>query len=479
MHDVDRARGDGRPAEPVDRLVRVRVDREVGERDDLRPHRHVVPVDLHLARTFGELATARALGLVAGEHDAVAPVGQLVGEVVHDPTARCHPRRGDDDAGGAGPVEPHRPLDVVDGVHVRSVEVGEELTRLGAELWSAARRRPSVAVQRGEGHRAVDEDRDVRDVAALHQPPQLQEHQLGAVDGEGRDQHAPAPGHRAADRVGQQLRVRWWVPPVAVRRLDHDRVRLGRVGRRPQERVVRTSEVAAEGHPLPSQAQRGGGGAEDVSRRAQREGDVRSQPQRVLEVHRLDQLQCLLDVAVVVQRERGAVPGEAGVVGVAGVLLLQVGAVPQDDGRQVGGLGGARHPAAETVLDQPRQVAGVVEVGMGEHDVVDACRVDGEGVPVAAPVDRQALVEPGVDQHADAAGLHEEATARDGVDGAQEGERRDGGGVARCAHGTTLGAAAPGRQSPTTRPPGTNGTADPRRERARSEQDPHLPRSRP
>ena len=110
---------------------------------------------------------------------------------------------------------------------------------------------------------------------------------------------------------------------------------------------------------------------------------------------------------------------------------------------------------------------------------VDRGGVDGERVPVAAPVVRQTLVETGVDEHPGAAGLHEEAAARDGAGGAQEGERRDGGGGARCAHGTTLGAAAPGRQSPTTRAPGTNGTADPRRERARSEQDPHLPRSRP
>ena len=51
----------------------------------------------------------------------------------------------------------------------------------------------------------------------------------------------------------------------------------------------------------------------------------------VVQRHRLQQRQGALDVGRVVQRQGGAVPGEAGSVGVRGVLLLQVGAVAQHD----------------------------------------------------------------------------------------------------------------------------------------------------
>src|SRR5262249_39013476 len=44
--------------------------------------------------------------------------------------------------------------------------------------------------------------------------------------------------------------------------------------------------------------------------------------------------------------------------------------------------GGAMDPAPITVAHQSRQIAGVVEMGMGEHDVGDAPRRDGEGGPV-------------------------------------------------------------------------------------------------
>lgn len=62
-------------------------------------------------------------------------------------------------------------------------------------------------------------------------------------------------------------------------------------------------------------------------------------------------------------------PGEPGEAGVLGILLLQVGAVPQDDGRRRCGSLGAPRWSGETVSHQGREVAAVVEVGVSEDDV--------------------------------------------------------------------------------------------------------------
>ena len=237
--------------------------------------------------------------------------------------------------------------------------------------------------------------------------------------------------------VGQPLRVGHRVRPVAVRRLHHDRVGGRRVRGRAEQRVVPAAEVAAEEDPVPVDGQRDRRRAEDVPGGAQPQRDPAGDRHVLVERDRLEQRQRALDVVGVVQREGGSVLGEAGLVGVRRVLLLEVGAVAQHDRRELGGLGRAPDRPAEALLDQPREVAGVVEVRVGEHDLVDGGGVHGELVPVAPPQRGRALVEPGVDQHPGARALHEEAAAGDGARGAEEGE----GGLDHVVHSRTRTAA--------------------------------------
>jgi len=54
--------------------------------------------------------------------------------------------------------------------------------------------------------------------------------------------------------------------------------------------------------------------------------------------------------------------------------------------------------AAEAVGHEPRQVAGVVDVRVGQDDVVDRGGFDRQGLPVAQPQVLEALEQAAVDQ---------------------------------------------------------------------------------
>jgi len=74
--------------------------------------------------------------------------------------------------------------------------------------------------------------------------------------------------------------------------------------------------------------------------------------------------------------------GVAPAVGVFRVLLLDMGAVQQNDLGKVGGRRCRKYVVAEALLDQLGQVAAVVEVRVGQDDAVDRRRIDRERLPV-------------------------------------------------------------------------------------------------
>ena len=83
--------------------------------------------------------------------------------------------------------------------------------------------------------------------AGAHQPAQMEEDDLGAVDRERGNDDRPAALRRAAQRLLEELhRARVVVSAIAVGRLDDDDVRRRRRGRRAQQRMARPPEVAAE-----------------------------------------------------------------------------------------------------------------------------------------------------------------------------------------------------------------------------------------
>jgi hypothetical protein len=88
-------------------------------------------------------------------------------------------------------------------------------------------------------------------------------------------------------------------------------------------------------------------------------------------------------VGLGVERPGRMVLGEAGAVGVGGVLLLEVATVGQHDPGERAGAPRREDVAPEAVPHERGEVAGVVEVRMGDEHGVDRRGVDRERLPIS------------------------------------------------------------------------------------------------
>ena len=132
-----------------------------------------------------------------------------------------------------------------------------------------------------------------------------------------------------------------------------------------------------------------------------------------------------------VQRQRRPMLGVALAIGVAGVLLLDLGRVEQ---HQLGQLIGRRRAVdrrVEPQLHQPRQVPDVIDVGVGEQHVLDRRGLETRVLPIPEPQLLEPLEETGVEQHSGLAGVQQVTRAGDRTGGTME---RD---TERIGHGLT------------------------------------------
>ena len=190
------------------------------------------------------------------------------------------------------------------------------------------------------------------------------------------------------------------VRAVAVGALDHQVVGVGGEVGVPGEDGVEAAHVAAEEDTglaavLPDEDV-GGGGAQEVP------GVAVGERERVVhllgpgEGHGAEELHRLAHVLLVEERQRGGVLGEPLAVEVAGVFLLQVGGVEEQDLGQL--LRGRRavDGAPEALLDEARHPPDVVEVGVGEDHRVHTGGRELRLRPVAQAELLLALEHPGV-----------------------------------------------------------------------------------
>ena len=100
-----------------------------------------------------------------------------------------------------------------------------------------------------------------------------------------------------------------------------------------------------------------------------------------------------------------------------GVRLLDVGRVPQHDGHELPGQAGGHDPAVEALLHQQRDTASVVDVGVGDDDIVDVAR--GEVQHTVVPL-VPSLLESAVDEDALSVDLHTVTAPGDGLGSAEK-----------------------------------------------------------
>ena len=137
-------------------------------------------------------------------------------------------------------------------------------------------------------------------------------------------------------------------------------------------------------------------------------GRVRCDGRLGVESSHLHKRQHLLNVVDVVQGTWVRMLAEAMFAGKRSVLLLQLGAVPQDDLRQCGRAWGAEDGSAKSLGHQSRQVTAVIKMGVTQDDGVEFSYRNSCGVPVAEPEGLQALKEPAIEQHGGSVAVEQE-----------------------------------------------------------------------
>ncbi len=348
--------------------------------------------------------------------------------MVQHPPAGRHSRCRDDDAGKALVVDRARFADVVGLDEAARIERIAVAVEIGLDLVAVYGDGGAVDAEGRQSHRAVDVDREVGDPALSDEPTQLEQDDLGPVDGEGRDHDgAAAPGGTDDGILECRERRGGRMPPVTVGRLDDDHVRVGRRRGVAQERVVPAAEVAAHDQAarrLAGDSEGDARGAQDVPRPRKPGGDAIGDLDLLVEAHRAEALQRDAGVGLRVEREGRGVLREPLAVGVGRVLLLEMPTVGEDDPAQLLRRRRSEDGAAVALLHQGRQVARVVDVGVGQHHRVDRFGGHGELAPVAKAQRLLTLEQAAVDEHPRPRGVEQEAASGDGPRRAEEAEDR-------------------------------------------------------
>src|SRR6185503_17646067 len=92
-------------------------------------------------------------------------------------------------------------------------------------------------------------------------------------------------------------------------------------------------------------------------------------------------------------------------IAIVGFFFLQARGVGQKDLQQVSSAARAKYRPAKTMADEARQIAGVVDVRVGNDHRVDSGCVERRLLPVAIAQIASTLKEPTIDQDARATGF--------------------------------------------------------------------------
>lgn len=118
-----------------------------------------------------------------------------------------------------------------------------------------------------DGHRAVEEYRDVRQASGSLQTVQVEQEALCSPHGECRDDHRSAPSNRATDNFRKSiLGIPRVVPAISIGRLNNNIVGFRNRNRIDHGGVVVAAEIAGEENGVAVPVKLDGSRAQDVTR---------------------------------------------------------------------------------------------------------------------------------------------------------------------------------------------------------------------
>ena len=407
--------------DPVDEAVLIRVAALASQHINAGVDLNRLAEQLDLLGAVHQTAAQRAVALIAHKQHGAFLAPQVVLQVVTDAAGIAHAAGGDDHLGllvhiqGLGIVRGDRQAQVGAGDGVDALLEQLQGFLIGALVGVLLEH---IGGFHGQG--AVHVHREVvvaLDEAVLLDVADEVQKLLGAAHRKAGDDHVTALIQRGLDDLRQVADIirRGAVGAVAVGGF-HDHI-VGPVHGDgiPQQGLADVADIAGEHENLLSVAfpdgDLDGSGAQQMAHVHHADGDA------VEDVH----------AVVIAAGHELAVNAKGVLLGVEGlhqglaaalvlavlvlrVAFLNVGRVQQHDLAQVGGGLGGVHMAPEAVLVQQRQIAAVVDVGVGEQHRVQTSFGDGQGrifVQVCA------LFHAVVDHDVLAAGLQQKTAAGD------------------------------------------------------------------
>ena len=417
----------GRGLQPGLEVVDIGVRGEAAELDDLGLYGELRIVDADVRMFLGDLPTERTGGLVADHYDGVTLAGDGVLQVVQDTTALAHPAGRDHHERAGLVVQLHallRRLGVVQRLKPEHVDVVTQgLVDIVVEALLIAPMDRCHAI----GERAVDVHRNPRQLVLVEQLVEVIHHLLRAAQTEGRNDDA------ASLLVGLQNDPQQIVlhvghgrmHPVAIGAFDdQDIPALDRLRVDQQGHAVPT-DVTREHNPLPQRPladfEFDNRRSQDVPRRDEPHADIGGQFMPLVKVQRLNQSHDIFGILRGIQRLDQILASPLAVE-VLGVLLLNVGGILEHDVRDVSGGIGAEDRAVEPGLVESRQVAAVIDVGMGENDRIEFLGSAVELHVLDPGILAMPLKQPAVEQQPQVVRLDQVLTAGDFTRGSEKGD---------------------------------------------------------
>ena len=199
----------------------------------------------------------------------------------------------------------------------------------------------------------------------------------------GHDHFAPAAvgvhDHIPELPLGRLDRI---VEAIAVRTLRDEQVDVLRNVRIAQDRHPAPAQVAGEsqpfGKPILLDIEHGDRRAQNVARVTEGQGHARGYRKGAAVAQAYELFQAIGCILHGVERlQRWQTPPGPLLVHIDGIVLLDVARIAQHGRAQVATGRGGEDIAAKPILDQRRNVARMVDVGVGKHEGVDGTRFEG------------------------------------------------------------------------------------------------------
>ena len=415
-------------ADPLQQMIPVGVGGQTGEIDDAGVDGDLLTEELDALGALQQTAAQRALTLIAHKDHGGLGAPQIVLQVVANAAGIAHAGGGDDDLGA---------LVGVQGLGLLG-RLGQGQAGEGEQVLSALYHFDGLLVQITPQITGVDlgglggqrtvhhhlEVGDGLDHALVLDLAQEIEKLLSAAHGEGGDDDVAASGEHIVNEGGQCLGIALGgrVVTIPVGGFHDDVVGLLDGLGIPDDGLIHVAQIAGKdqfpGHALLGGPNLHAGGAQQMARVGEADAHAGADVDVLTVLAHLNQLQGRLGIGEGVQGLHDGTTGALTfLVGPLGVALLNVGGVAQHDAEQLPGQTGGVDGAGEALLDQQRHPAGVVDVGVGDDDVVDLVGGEGQGVVV---VFVPTLLQTAVDEQFGSVDFQTVTAARDGMGGAEE-----------------------------------------------------------